>query len=339
MPRGKELSPYVRTRICERRRCGYSYREIHKLFPEIPLSTIRSTVNREAQRVDNNSLPRSGQPRKLSEENRQLIRNEIDRDPHIQNRELLFKVNNVCKVGALRAFLRDENRRKWLQRKRPLLLPEHAAKRLAWAEQYKDIDWNCVIWSDECGVVRGRGKRPIWTFLRPKDQLLQGDVQEVRRQGAVRQMFWAAFSHQRRSGLIALDGRVNGQHIVDLYSAILPDIVGPGDIFMHDNAPSHTAYIVRALLRELRIEVMIWPPYSPDLNPIENLWALMKAEIYLLYPELEFAPDNADTLNRLVAAAKEAWHAIEDHIHQSLIDSLPRRVAAIIEAHGWYTKY
>jgi hypothetical protein len=65
----------------------------------------------------------------------------------------------------------------------------------------------------------------------------------------------------------------------------------------------------------------------------------MKAEIYLLHPELEFAPDNADTLNRLVAAAKEAWHAIEDYIHQSLIDSLPRRVAAIIEAHGWYTKY
>jgi hypothetical protein len=41
----------------------------------------------------------------------------------------------------------------------------------------------------------------------------------------------------------------------------------------------------------------------------------MKAEIYLLHPELEFAPDNADTLNRLVAAAKEAWHAIEDHIY------------------------
>jgi transposase len=52
---------------------------------------------------------------------------------------------------------------------------------------------------------------------------------------------------------------------------MLPDIVGPGDIFIHNNTPSHTAYIVRALLRELHIEVMIWPSYSPDLNPIENL--------------------------------------------------------------------
>lgn len=49
-----------------------------------------------------------------------------------------------------------------------------------------------------------------------------------------------------------------------------------------------------------------WPPYLPDLNLIENLWALVKAEIYLLYLELEDAPDNKDTLNRLVEAAKVA---------------------------------
>ncbi len=34
------------------------------------------------------------------------------------------------------------------------------------------------------------------------------------------------------------------------------------------------------------IEVMEWPPYSPDLNPIENLWALLKKEAYKVYPDL-----------------------------------------------------
>jgi transposase len=50
----------------------------------------------------------------------------------------------------------------------------------------------------------------------------------------------------------------------------------------------------------MEIKVMKWPPYSPDLNPIENLWALVKAEIYRLHPELENAPDTEATLNRLV---------------------------------------
>lgn len=44
-----------------------------------------------------------------------------------------------------------------------------------------------------------------------------------------------------------------------------------GDIFMHDNASSYTAKTVRELLEELYIQVMVWLPALPDLNPIKNL--------------------------------------------------------------------
>jgi transposase len=81
-----------------------------------------------------------------------------------------------------------------------------------------------------------------------------------------------------------------------------------GDIFMHDGVPvhAHCAHIVRAILREMGVEVMEWPPYSPDMNPIENLWAIMKTEIYRL---LQFAPHT-----EVIAAAREAWHAIKDRV-------------------------
>ena len=84
--------------------------------------------------------------------------------------------------------------------------------------------------------------------------------------------------------------------IRDLYQAFLPEFIRPGDIFMHDNAPVHTACIIKQILEELHIQVMLWPPYSPDLNPIENLWAIMKQEIYKLHPEFEHAPDTEETL-------------------------------------------
>ena len=159
-------------------------------------------------------------------------------------------------------------------------------------------------------------------------------------------MFWAGFTHNRRSGLVPLDGDPNSRRggvtsfiISDLYQAFLPDFLGPNDIFMHDNAPVHTAGIVQRVLAELGIEVMKWPPYSPDLNPIENLWALLKYKVYELYPELEYAPNNQETFNQLVEAAKEAWHLIDERILRHLCESMPHRVQAVLIADGWYTKY
>ena len=108
---------------------------------------------------------------------------------------------------------------------------------------------------------------------------------------------------------------------------------------MHDNAPVHCAEIIKQILDELQIQVMVWPPYSPDLNPIENLWAIMKQEIYKLYPELEHAPDTEETLRKLIEAAKEAWHAIDQQVLVKLSATMPHRVKAVIEAKGWYTKY
>ena len=48
---------------------------------------------------------------------------------------------------------------------------------------------------------------------------------------------------------------------------------------MHDNAPIHTAAVVKEYLGTHGIEHMVWPPYSLDLNPIENIWGLMKSYI------------------------------------------------------------
>jgi hypothetical protein len=108
---------------------------------------------------------------------------------------------------------------------------------------------------------------------------------------------------------------------------------------MPDNASVHTAHIIKALLANLGVEVMDGPAYSPDLNLIENLWSLMKREIYRLAPDLANAADTNKILDRLIVVAQEAWHAIDMEILCNLSDSMPRHVNAIIGANEWFTQY
>ncbi|KAJ5928605.1 hypothetical protein N7466_007561 [Penicillium verhagenii] len=87
----KELDPFMRTRICELRNTAqWSYGRIHKAYPDIPLSTIKSTCQSQKKRVNNQSRPRSGRPRKdkssegLQEHEQDQIPEQIQEDERSQ---------------------------------------------------------------------------------------------------------------------------------------------------------------------------------------------------------------------------------------------------------------
>ena len=112
-----------------------------------------------------------------------------------------------------------------------------------------------------------------------------------------------------------------------------------GAIFQQDNASVHTAHVVRDWLADHDFKIMAWPPYLPDLNPIENLWSILEAKIYELHPEVRGMPDNDETLEFVISVAQEAWSYIDIDMLQNLAVTMPHRVQQVLEHGGWYTSY
>ena len=98
---------------------------------------------------------------------------------------------------------------------------------------------------------------------------------------------------------------------------------------MEDNTPVHTARVSRDFLKKEGIKKIDWPAKSPDLNPIENVWLVLKRNIQDLYQ-----PKNVPKMQE---AIQQAWDDFPTSILDHLINSMPNRMQAVIEAKGGST--
>lgn len=100
--------------------------------------------------------------------------------------------------------------------------------------------------------------------------------------------------------------------------------------FQEDNDPKHTANSTRALYNQLHIPREEWPANSPDLNPIENLWQ---------YLDVMCKDRKCNTKEQLFETLQAAWNRIPETYLMSLVESMPRRLNAVIDSKGYPTKY
>ena len=108
----------------------------------------------------------------------------------------------------------------------------------------------------------------------------------------------------RLDGVVApllLDGPVNGDIFASYIEGCLVPELTPGDIVIMDNLPAHKSLRVAAAIERVGCILVYLPPYSPDFNPIENMWSKMKANL---------RKTAARTFDTIVDAAKHALLAV-----------------------------
>ncbi len=141
-------------------------------------------------------------------------------------------------------------------------------------------------------------------------------------------MIWAAMSSAGVGPLCFLKSTVNAaiyQEILEHFMLPSADkLYGDADfIFQQDLAPAHTAKGTKSWFNDHGVTVLDWPANSPDLNPIENLWGIVKRKMR------DTRPNNADELK---ATVKETWASIPPQQCHKLITSMPRRIEAVIKS-------
>ena len=107
--------------------------------------------------------------------------------------------------------------------------------------------------------------------------------------------------------------------------------VGTGNaFFMQDNASPHRAIATKEYFYERGIRLLWWPANSPDLNPIENVWRLLKARVQRRYPK---------TKAELKQYITEEWERIELKDIKKYTSSMHERCEAVLKANGGPTPY
>ncbi len=211
------------------------------------------------------------------------------------------------------------------------LLPHHKQNRYIFSQWFltNRINHRRILFSDESWFELGSLNHYVWR--------VEGEVYpSVIKTDAVhppKVMIWGAIGYNFRSNLVVFTKSVNSdvyisQAIIGSNLKATADYVygNRGWIFQQDNARPHTAKNTIAKLNQIGIQLLpSWPAHSPDLSPIEIVWAIMGRRVE------KYRPKNIDQLSQILFFV---WNNLSFATINSLIDSFPKKLKKCLEVQG-----
>lgn len=316
---------------------------------EVALRTgvSRSTVNRIAiKNFPGRETIKNGRPQKLSSREKSFCVRKLTiggKENAVQvTKSLETELNKFVNAQTVRRALKSCGLGAIVKPKKPFLSAKNIKHRLAWAKSHVDYtldDWKRVIWSDETKIDRFGSDGRKYAWKRDTEPLQPKHVMQTVKHGGGNIKLWSCITYHGVGFITKIDGNMDQV----LYQQILTeDLISTmkeykmdakKTIFQHDNDPKHTAKSIKEWLSKQGFDVMKWPAQSPDLNPIENIWALLKSRLYSHYER----PPNG-MLEHWERAA-DIWYNISKEECQKYIETMHKRCKAVIKAKGYWTKY
>ena len=221
-----------------------------------------------------------------------------------------------------------------VSKKKPLISSANRKKRISFAKSHIDYNFSNVIVADEVPISTR-------TLLAPRRHL---GTEETRNRVVIGKMsnvsasIWACFSRDGPGPISVFSGALTAkryqamlkENFVDYYNAL--DNFDKNISYLHDNASIHKAESTMRFFEEKGIILIPIPPYSPDLNPIENVWKYLKEMIFR-------NTSNFPNIAEITVAAKAAWANLPVELCRTLMDSMNNRCHLIIQKRGAITRY
>lgn len=148
--------------------------------------------------------------------------------------------------------------------------PDIAFKRTRWQAHQGKIDPRRLVFIDETWIKTNMAPLRGWGL---RGRRLDARVPHGHWKTLT---FIAALRHDRVDAPCVIDGPINGDLFTAYVDQVLVPTLAPGDIVILDNLGSHKGQRVRRAIRQAGAYLLFLPPYSPDLNPIEQLFAKLK---------------------------------------------------------------
>lgn len=317
---------------------------LHKLGPKLSIraiakelqcskDTVQSWIHRYQETGDIQVEERRGRKRKTSErEDLDIVtiakKNRTKTLAKISTS--MDKQGTTLSIATVSRRLNEQGLYKLQPLKKPLLSDTNRDNRLEWAKKNKKTDWSKVIFTDETTISQFSQPKKVWRYKGEK-------VKAPTVKHSAKVHIYGCFSEKGFGEIYCFTENLNSELLCTIYKKTL--LPSARKFFeeddnswklQEDNDPKHTSGKAQKWKDENDINRISWPSQSPDLNPMENVWAVLKANISNYKPT---------STKHLIKIIKKEWKKLDGVFAENLVLSMKNRISLIINNEGDHILY
>ena len=303
---------------------------------------VRTTIWNFKNTGTANETPKSG--KKFSDQDQRSIIIKSRQNPSLSLRNLAAEFNSIknehtVSRETVRRILHNRGIDSYVAQRKPLLRVSDRIKRRKWCKErltWTVEDWSRVIFSDESNFqVFNRKSKVIVKRLKSEKYDTRFCVPRIQGGGGSVGI-WGCISHKGIGSIQLYNGTMNQYSYKQTLETCLKSSIckfygrSKNFFFQQDGAPCHIANSIKEYFETKSMKILPWCARSPDLSPIENVWAWI---------DMKMVNVKITSSEHLKQVLQSTWQSIPRELCMKLIESMPKRVKMCYKAKGGYFKY